>query len=200
VKTLHRVPGERGGIGTVVVGLGLGLALTALWGLRHRRMSDSAGTSRRAQSAGECIRAGSLKPQRCPTTGSSEAKGVDYEWQRRGVSAGAPPALRRGNPGDSAPRNRTMNTLFATVRTAALAAAPGVRRRGACLAPLQREKGMRQAGSLPMEWTPPPGGIAMCHDGTERLVGHLREEASNGGGFAKSDLGGCGVAVGERPK
>lgn len=124
VKTLHRVPGERGGIGTVVVGLGLGLALTALWGLRHRRMSDSAGTSRRAQSAGECIRAGSLKPQRCPTTGSSEAKGVDYEWQRRGVSAGAPPALRRGNPGDSAPRNRTMNTLFATVRTAALAAAP----------------------------------------------------------------------------
>ena len=31
------------------------------------------------------------------------------------------------------------------------------------------------AGSLPgsgrpMEWTPPPGGIAMCQDGTERLL------------------------------
>ena len=22
--------------------------------------------------------------------------------------------------------------------------------------------------SFPMEWTPPPGGIAMCQDGTER--------------------------------
>ena len=22
---------------------------------------------------------------------------------------------------------------------------------------------------VPMEWTPPPGGIAMCQDGTERL-------------------------------
>ena len=30
VKTLHRVPGGRGGIGTAVLGLGLGLALTAL--------------------------------------------------------------------------------------------------------------------------------------------------------------------------
>ncbi len=48
VKTLHRVPGERGGIGAVVVGLGLGLALTALWGLRHRRMSRSGGASWRA--------------------------------------------------------------------------------------------------------------------------------------------------------
>ena len=48
VKTLHRTPGERGGLGTVVVGLGLGLALTALWSLRHRRTSHPAGTSRRA--------------------------------------------------------------------------------------------------------------------------------------------------------
>ena len=30
----------------------------------------------------------------------------------------------------------------------------------------------------PMEWTPPPDGIAMSQDGTERLVDHLMEEAS----------------------
>ena len=30
----------------------------------------------------------------------------------------------------------------------------------------------------PMEWTPPPDGIAMCQYG---ISDHLREEASNGG-------------------
>ncbi|MXV96948.1 MAG: hypothetical protein F4Y07_12125 [Gemmatimonadetes bacterium] len=48
MRTLHRVRGDLGGIGTVIAGLGLGLALTALLSLRHRRTSHPAGTSRRA--------------------------------------------------------------------------------------------------------------------------------------------------------
>lgn len=48
MKPPRRVADGPGGIGTAVVVLGLGLALTALRGLRHRRTSHSAGTSRRA--------------------------------------------------------------------------------------------------------------------------------------------------------
>ena len=48
MKPPRSVADGPGGIGTVVVGLGLGLALTALWGLRHRRTSRSAGNCRRA--------------------------------------------------------------------------------------------------------------------------------------------------------
>ena len=54
-----RVAGGRGAIGTVVFGLGLGLALTALWGLRYRRMPHFAGTSRRAR-----LLASTSRPQR----------------------------------------------------------------------------------------------------------------------------------------
>ena len=49
VKLPRRVADGPGGIGTVVVGLGLGLALTALWGLRHRQTPHSPGTCRRAR-------------------------------------------------------------------------------------------------------------------------------------------------------
>lgn len=41
--------GGRAGIGTVVLGLGLGLVLTTLWGLRHRRTHRLAATSHRAE-------------------------------------------------------------------------------------------------------------------------------------------------------
>ena len=40
--------GVRAGIGTVVLGVGLGLMLSTLWGLRYRRPHRFAGTSRRA--------------------------------------------------------------------------------------------------------------------------------------------------------
>ena len=54
-----RVAGGRGAIGAVVFGLGLGLALSALWGLRSRRTSHFDGTSRRAG-----LVASTFRPQR----------------------------------------------------------------------------------------------------------------------------------------
>ena len=43
-----QVTGGRAGIGTIVFGVGLGLVLTTLWGLRYRRTHRYAATSRRA--------------------------------------------------------------------------------------------------------------------------------------------------------
>ena len=44
-----QVTGGRAGIGTVVFGIGLGLVLTTLWGIRHRRTHRFAATSHRAE-------------------------------------------------------------------------------------------------------------------------------------------------------
>lgn len=51
--------GVRAGIGPVVFGVGLGLVLTTLWGLRYRRTQRFAATSRRAE-----LLAGTSRPQR----------------------------------------------------------------------------------------------------------------------------------------
>ena len=44
-----QVTGGRAGIGTVVLGIGLGLVLTTLWGIRYRRTHRFAPTSHRAE-------------------------------------------------------------------------------------------------------------------------------------------------------
>lgn len=48
----EQVTGGRAGVGTVVFGVGLGLLLSTLWGLRYRRTHRFAPTSRRAELLG----------------------------------------------------------------------------------------------------------------------------------------------------
>lgn len=55
----RQVTGGRAGIGTVVFGVGLGLVLTTLWGLRYRRTHRFAATSHRAE-----LLASTSRPQR----------------------------------------------------------------------------------------------------------------------------------------